>query len=142
MTDTLGRQDIQAARIMIERFIINIELGYDQIRIRYRYPLGAGLGRCSEKEILETEPIERSLHDMDRKSIQSIYKLAHHLAEKPLPPRKPRPINPRDLEIYRLHLEEKKTIRELAEKYNLTMKSVWGLCTRVRKHAFNNLGKK
>jgi DNA invertase Pin-like site-specific DNA recombinase len=53
MTDTLGRQDIQAARIMIERFIIKIELGYDEVRIRYRYLLGAGLGRGNDKEMLE-----------------------------------------------------------------------------------------
>jgi hypothetical protein len=67
MTDTLCRQDIQGARIMIERFIIKIELGYDQVRFRYRYPLGAGLGSGSEKGMLESEPIERSLHDMDQK---------------------------------------------------------------------------
>jgi len=130
---TLSRQDIQAARIMIERFIIKIEIGYDEVRIRYRYPLGASFGRGNEKEMLDAEPIERSLHNMDHKSIQSIYKLAPHLAEKPLPPRKPKPVNPRDLEICRLHSEEKMTIRELAGKYNLTMKSVWGICTRVRK---------
>lgn len=89
MAATLGRQDIQAARIIIERFIIKIELDYDEVRIRYRYPLGAGLGRGDEKEMLEAESIERSLHDMDRKSIQSIYKLAPYLAEKPVPPRPP-----------------------------------------------------
>jgi len=58
---TLGRQDIQAARTMIARFIIQIELGYDEVRIRYRYPLGAGLGRGNEKEMLEAEPIERRI---------------------------------------------------------------------------------
>ena len=134
ITESLGRQDIQAARILIERFIVKIELGYDQVRIGYRYPLEAGLGRENGKGSLEAEPIERSLHDMDQKSIHSIYKLAPHLAEKPLPPRKPRPVNPRDLEIYRLHMEEKKTIRELAKEFNLKMKSVWGICTRMRKH--------
>ena len=135
MAATLARQDIQAARIMIERFIIKIELGYDEVRIRYRYPLGAGLGMGNDKETLEAEPIERSLHDMDRMGVQSIYEIAPHLAEKPVPPRLPQPINPRDLEIYRLHVVEKSTIRELAEKYDLTMKSVWGICTRVRKHS-------
>ncbi len=133
MADTLGRQDIQASRTMIERFIIQIELGYDQVRIRYRYPLGAGLGRGNEKEMLEAEPIERSLHDMNQKSIQSIYKLAPHLAEKPLPPRKPRPVNPRDLEIYRLHTVEKKTIRQLAKIYRLSEIRVWNICTSIRK---------
>jgi len=133
MADTLGRQDIQAARIMIERFIIKVELGYDQVRIRYRYPLGAGLGRRDEKEMLEAEPIERSLHDMDQKSIQSIYKLAPHLAEKPLPPRKPRPVNPRDVEIYRMHTVEKKTIRQLASLYHLSEIRVWNICTSIRK---------
>lgn len=134
MADTLGRQDIQAARIMIERFIIQIELGYDQVRIRYRYPLGAGLGRGDEKEMLEAEPIERSLHDMDRKSIQYIYyKFAPHLAEKPLHPQKPRPVNPRDREIYRLHTIEKKTIQELSNLFQLSEVRVWGICSGERK---------
>ncbi|MEW6093081.1 MAG: recombinase family protein [Chloroflexota bacterium] len=140
MTDTLGRQDIQAARIMIERFIIKIELGYDQVRIRYRYPLEVGLGRQDEKTSLEAEPIERSLHDLDQKSIQSIYKLVPHLAKKPLPPRKPRPINLRDLEIYRLHTGEKKSIRQLAEQYRLSEIRVWNICTTIRKLNPSNLG--
>ena len=133
VVEKLARKDIQAARIMIERFIIKIELGYDEVRIHYRYPLGAGLGMGNEKEMLEAEPIERSLHDMDQKSIQSIYKLAPHLAEKPLPPKKPKPINPRDLEVYRLHVVEKKTIRERSDLYNLSEVRVWGICTPIRK---------
>jgi hypothetical protein len=133
MADKLGRQDILAARIMIERFIIKVELGYDEVRIRYRYPLGAGLGGENAKESLEAEPIERSLHDMDQKSIQSIYQLAPHLAEKPLPPRKPRPVNPRDLEIFRLHTFEKKTIRELSDRFELSEIRVWNICTAIRK---------
>jgi hypothetical protein len=133
MADTLAWQDIQADRIIIERFIIKIELGYDEFRIRYRYPLGAGLGRGNEKEMLEAEPIERSLHEMDRGSIQSIYMLAPHLAEKPLPLRSPKPVNPGDVEKFRLHTEENITVRELAGKYNLTLKSIRGICTRVRK---------
>lgn len=133
MADTLGRQDIQAARIIIERFIIKIELGYDEVRIRYRYPLGAGLGRGNEKEMLEAEPIERSLHDMDQKSIQSIYQLAPHLAEKPLLPRTPKPVNPRDVEIYRLHTVEKKTVRQLADMYQLSEIRVWNICTVINK---------
>ena len=70
VTDSLGRQDIQAARILIERFIVKIELGYDQIRVWYRYPLEAGLigEKGRERETLDAQPIERSLHDMDRKS--------------------------------------------------------------------------
>ena len=43
VTDSLGRQYLQAARVLIERFIVKIELGYDQFCIRYRYPLDAGL---------------------------------------------------------------------------------------------------
>jgi len=120
---------------MIERFVIQIELGYDQVRIQYRHPLGAGLGAGSAREMLEAEPIERSLHDMDRKSIQSIYQLAPHLAEKPLHQRKPRPINPRDLEIFRQHTEEKKTIRQLAEQYRLSEIRVWNICTAIRKQS-------
>jgi hypothetical protein len=79
---------------------------------------------------------------MDCKSIRSTYEGAHQLAEKPLPSRPAQPVNPRDLEVYRLHIVEKRTIRELAEKYDRTIKSVWGICTRVRKHDFNNSGEK
>jgi predicted DNA-binding protein (UPF0251 family) len=70
---------------------------------------------------------------MDRKSIQSIYELAPHLAEKPLPPKPPRPVNTRDVEIFRLHTTEGKTIRELSEQFDLSEKSVWGICTGIRK---------
>jgi hypothetical protein len=135
MADTLGRQDIQAARLLIEKFISKIELGYNQVRIWYRYPLEAGLigEKGRGRETLDARPIERSLHDMDRKSIQSIYELAPHLAKKPLPPRPPRLVNPRDVEIYRLHTEEKKTIRQLAEIYQLSEIRVWNICTSIRK---------
>jgi hypothetical protein len=80
------------------------------------------------------------LHDIDLKSIQSIYEFAPDLAEKPLPPRLPRPVNPRDMEIYRLHTSEKKTIRELANRYDISMKRVWGICTRMRKCGINESG--
>jgi hypothetical protein len=70
---------------------------------------------------------------MDQRSFQSIYKLAPHLADKPPPPRKPRPVNPRDMEIYRLHTMNKLTIPELAEKYQLSEVRVWGICTAARK---------
>ena len=74
ITECLGRQDIQAARVLIERVISKIELGYDQVHIWYRYPLEVGLAgqKGRGKETLDAQPIERSLHDMDRKSIQSI----------------------------------------------------------------------
>jgi len=98
LSDTLGRQDIQAARIIIERFIIQIELGYDEVRIRYRYPLGAGMGRGSEKEIVEVEPVDL-----------------------------------RNVESYRLHTVEKKTIREITDIYQLSEIRVWNICTSIRK---------
>jgi hypothetical protein len=82
------------------------------------------------------------LHNIDCKSIQSIYELALHLAEKPLPLRLPRPVNPRDLEIFRLHTAEKKTIRELANKNGISMKRVWGICTRMRKCGINEFREK
>ncbi len=50
--------------------------------------------------------------------------------------KKPKPvksISPRDAEIYRLHTEEKQTIPSLAEEFGLKEKSVWGICTQVRK---------
>jgi len=52
-------------------------------------------------------------------------------------PRPPRLVNPRDLEIFRLHTVEKKTIRELANRYDISMKRVWGICTRMRKCGIN-----
>jgi hypothetical protein len=44
------------------------------------------------------------------------------LAENLLPPR---PINPRDLKIYRLHTAEKKKIPELSSRFNLSEERVW-----------------
>jgi len=106
VANTFGRQDIQAARIMIARVIIKIELGYDEVHILYRCPLGAGQRKGNGKEILEAEPNERSLNDMDRASIQSIYELAPHLAEKQLLPGPPKPVNPRAVDIFRVHTKE------------------------------------
>jgi DNA invertase Pin-like site-specific DNA recombinase len=135
VADSLGRQDLHAARVLIERFIFRIELGYDQMRIWYRYPLGPGLTEQKGRggETLEAEPIECSLHDINRKSVQSIYDLAPHLADKPLLPRPPRPVNPRDVEIFRLHIVDKKTIRELSERFDLSEIRVWNICTAIRK---------
>jgi DNA-binding LacI/PurR family transcriptional regulator len=39
----------------------------------------------------------------------------------------------RDAEIYRLHTQEKHTITSLAGQFGLAEKTVWGICTRVRK---------
>ena len=86
-----------------------------------------------DNEMLEAVPIERSLHDIDQQGIQSIYKLAPHLAEKPMQPKPPRPVNPRDVEIYRMHTVEKKTIRQLARLYHLSEIRVWNICTAIRK---------
>jgi hypothetical protein len=55
------------------------------------------------------------LHNIDLKSIQSIYEFAPHLAEKTLPPRLLRPVNTRDMEIYRLHTIEKKDLLQSLE---------------------------
>ena len=107
---------------------VQVELGHSQVRTWYQYPLETCLAgqNGKAKTALKSEPIEPSLHDMDRVSIQSIYEFAPHLAEKPAPPRLPRPINPRDLEIYPLHTGEKKTIRELSERFELSDTRVWG----------------
>jgi hypothetical protein len=45
---------------------------------------------------------------MGRKNIQSVYNLSLHLVDKSLLPSSPRPVNLRDLDIYRLHIIEKK----------------------------------
>jgi predicted DNA-binding protein (UPF0251 family) len=55
------------------------------------------------------------------------------LVEKPAPPRLPRLVNPRDLEVYRLYTDEKKAIRELSKKFGLSEIRVWGICTAARK---------
>jgi hypothetical protein len=72
------------------------------------------------------------LRDIDLKSIQFIYEFAPHLAEKPRQSRLPRPVDPRDLEIYRLHTVEKKTIRQIADIYQLSEIRVWNICTFIR----------
>jgi len=45
----------------------------------------------------------------------------------------PRLVKPRNLEIYRLHTVEKKTIHELAECFVLSQIRIWGICKKTRK---------
>jgi len=52
----------------------------------------------------------------------------------------PWPVNPRDLKIFRFRIAEKKKIRELANMYDISMKRVWGICTRIRKCGINESG--
>jgi hypothetical protein len=52
-----------------------------------------------------------------------------------------KPINSRDFEIYRLYevpvqfegTEEEHTIPSLASEYGLKAKTVWGICTKIKK---------
>ncbi len=129
-------EDIQAVRSILQQFISRIDADYDHIRIKYRYPLNAEvIGSVSRRELrsLKGEVIDEKLDDLPCEIIQSIFAIAPHLAPAPKKPKPEKPISPRDAEIYGLHTEEKRTIPSLAEEFGLKEKSVWGICTQVRK---------
>ena len=63
----------------------------------------------------------------------SVFEVAPYLAPRPVYHPPPVPTNPRDVEIYRLHTEDERTIPSLAKEFELKEKSVWGICTKMRK---------
>jgi hypothetical protein len=132
----LKSEDIQAVRGILQQFISRIDVDYDHIKITYRYPLNTDVISSSarrELRSLDGEVIDQQLDDLSDGSIQSIYEIAPHLAHAPKKPKPEKPICPRDAEIYRLHTKEKRSIPSLAKEFGLAEKSVWGICTRVRK---------
>jgi len=133
----LQTQDIQAARLFLQQFVARIEVGYDHLRIYYRYPLDA----ASNRPVLamDGEFIDGRMSGLTTECIQSIFDIAPHLAPAPKKPRPEKPISPRDREIYRLHTEEGRTVPSLAQEFGLAEKSIWGICTRVRKNAMEEV---
>jgi len=132
----LKSEDIQAVRSILQQFISRVDVDYDHIKITYRYPLNtAVIGSAARRELraLDGEVIDQQLDDLAGGSIQSIFEIAPHLAPAPKKPKPEKPIKPRDAEIYRLHTQEKRTIPSLAKEFGLKEKSVWGICTRVRR---------
>lgn len=110
-------QDIQAARAILQQLIVRIDMGYDHIRIFYRYPLSGGA------PTLEGDFIDQRLSDLPGACNQSMFEIAPHLAPVARPAKPPKPVNPRDAEIYRLHTEEKRTVSSLAEEFGLVEKA-------------------
>lgn len=133
LIQNLRSQDIQAVRLFLQQFVARIEVGYDHLRICYRYPLDAAPNR--PMLALDGEFIEGRISDLTTDCNQSIFDIAPHLAPLPKKPRPEKPISPRDREIYRLHTEKGRTVPSLAQEFGLAEKSVWGICTRMRKMA-------
>ncbi len=132
----LQMQDIQSVRTILQNFISRIEAGYDDVRIFCRYPLNPDMTinqKHSAWVTMDGESIEQHFSELSQDAVQSIFEIAPHLMPAPRKPRAKKPIKPRDLEIYRRHTDEQQTVPSLAKEYNLSEKSIWGICTRVRK---------
>jgi site-specific DNA recombinase len=120
-------QDIQAVRDILHQLIARIEVSYDHIRIYYRYSLSDG------EPTIEGDFVDQNFTELHDACIQSVFEIAPHLASPTKKDKPPKPIKPRDAEIYRLHTEENRTITSLAGQFGLAEKTIWGICTRVRK---------
>ena len=132
---TLLNEDILAVRVFFKQFITRIEAGYDQVRIFYRYPLREffGISNSSALRALEGACLEEQQSIITPEVAASVFEVAPYLAPRPVYHPPPVPTNPRNVEIYRLHTEEMRTIPSLAEEFGLKEKSVWGICTKMRK---------
>jgi len=138
MTSLLN-EEILAVRLIFNQFITRIEAGYDQVRIFYRYPIREllSLSNPSAPQSLEGACLEGQQSTITPEIAASVFEVAPYLAPGPMYHPPPVPTNPRDIEIYRLHTEEKRSVLSLAKEYGLKEKSVWGICTRMRKKTSN-----
>lgn len=132
---SLKNEDILAVRVILKEFITRIEVDYDRVRISYRYPIWeiAGMSKLSSNNSIEGACLEEQQSTITPEVAASIFEIAPYLAPGPLYQPPPVPSSPRSVEIYRLHTEEKRTIPSLAKEFGLKEKSVWGICTRMRK---------
>jgi hypothetical protein len=139
----LQAQDILGARDILQQFISRIEVSYDHLRLYYRYPLNGDFSKDNPASAatLEGHFIDQQISSLPGDCLQSIFDVAPFLAPLPRKNRKKRPTNPRDLEIYRLHTEEKRTIASLAKGFGLAENSVWGICNRVGKRVTNEISR-
>ncbi len=143
VTTNLLNEDILAVRTIFKQFITRIETGYDQVRIFYRYPIRefSGMNKPSTHQALEGACLEEQQSTITPEVAASVFEVAPYLA--PGPPYQPPPVpsDPRTVEIYRLHTEEKRTIPSLAKEFGLKEKSIWGICTRMRRRDAAGSGK-
>lgn len=109
-------EDIQTIkRLLFPGFVTEVRLAYNQVTIRYGFPLelqaGAVQNHFSVGMLETTYKTQRKRRGAPRRCAG--------------PPR-------RDLEIYQRHTAGE-TVRSLAGAYFLSEKRVWGICTAVRK---------
>ena len=90
-------------------------------------------------QVLEGVFLEEQQSNLLTEVAASVFEVAPYLAPRPVYHPPPVYTNPRrDVEIYRLHTEEEHTIPTLANEYGLKEKSIWGICTKVRKMLLAN----
>jgi DNA invertase Pin-like site-specific DNA recombinase len=132
---SLQKEDILAVRLIIKAFITRIDAGYDHVRIFYRYPIREfpGFSDSTSHQSLDGACLEEQQSTLTPDILASIFEIAPYLAPAPLYQPLPVPVNPRDVAIYRLHTEEKRTIPSLAKEFGLSEKRIWGICTKMRK---------
>ena len=127
--------NIIAARNILKSFILRIDASYTKIKIQYSYPLN-NTHRDKAGVQLEDISLDIKKSNITDKEIHSIIELVPHLQKAPRK-KSPWSPSPRDREIYQRHTEEKRTVRDLALEYKLSEKSIWGICTHVRKYIEN-----
>ena len=105
--------DIRVLRnLLFPRFITKVELGYDQARVWYSFPLEGSKGVVVKGEMMaEFAEVKRS-----RRKLES----------------EPKGPSERDLRIYELHKGGKSTC-ELAEQFGLSKSAIRGICWRLGK---------
>ncbi len=137
VTESIVRNDLHAVRVFTERFLERVELGYDRVRIHYRYPLDstlAGQEKPERKEdVLSGSVIELPLARSDRQQFESIYAIAPQLFQRKARPKTGSPNIARDKEIYCLHTQEGVNIKTLAERYGLSKERIFTICWSIRK---------
>jgi len=137
VADSLARYDMQAVRILAERFLERVELGYDRIRIHYRYPLDSGLGsqtsRDSKSDVLSGSMIERPMVKGTSQDFESIFAIAPLFFQRKKRKKTDSPNLARDHEIYHLHIEEGVRVGQLAERYGLSKARILSICWSIKK---------
>jgi len=108
---------------------------------------GFGRSNSSALRALEGAYLEEQQSTITPEVAASVFEVAPYLAPRPVYHPPPVPTNPRDVEIYRLHevptffggTEAMRMIPTLAEEFGLKEKSVWGICTKMRKRCVTAL---
>ena len=133
-----GHNSIQA---IVKNFTRGIEVGYHQMRLYSSYPVDLQKGVIVSPSDIHKTVFWRVTNNMPveidlRASGKASLKMLERLIAKPEKPKKQIPLHPceRDMEVFRLHTQEKISTNILAEQYGLSQIRIRTICTDVRKY--------